>query len=147
MFGTIAVSILPIIAIVGFVGAMWWLKKEGDSGEGYFFALLIGGFIIVLAFLPVSMCYGSMISLPYKYQASCSTYEETLDLLMRFDNMTIQVDLAGQLGSIGQGLESQWLKQRLNEAIEEKNNLWAKIKACQINPWQPFRYLLDGVEV
>jgi len=83
--------------------------------------------------------YNNAINLPYKYEAACNTVTETKELLMRYENLT-----EDQLGNLGYGLESLKLKTRLEEAIKEKNNLYADIQSWLNNPLIPFKDIIEN---
>jgi hypothetical protein len=77
--------------------------------------------------------YSKSYSLPQDYNSAVETVEETKSLLMKYDN------LSGEIGNIGNGLESIELKQALKSAIENKNNLKAEINSILNNPLSNFK--------
>ena len=134
---------LGILALVIFLKHRNWLKTNTRRSYqmGDYEVLLWSLTTILIIFVIITsivsvVWYNKAISLPYEYEAACDTVSETKDLLMRYEN------LDGGIGNIGQGLEALELKQKLEIAIREKNNLYADIQGWLNNPLMPYRDLL-----
>ena len=116
------------------------LRSYADFTPYGFFALLTCIFAIVILFVvgvSAAGYYTEAINLPYRYEAEDKTVTEARTLLMRYENLT-----SDNLGNLGYGLESLQLKDKLEDAIRRKNNLYAEIQGWLNNPLMPFRDLL-----
>ena len=93
---------------------------------------------VVFAFtgLVALICYGHVVSLPYQYDATCQAIEELETYLMKYDNINTSSEMG--LESLGWGLESSELKQRLADLIETKYDKYQGMITWIKNPWNPY---------
>lgn len=128
----ITLSILGLICILlGSYALINRNKKDsyGDVRTDTALASIFCGLIFVIAIICIPLSWNAAYALPYNYVQSVETVEETQELLMRYEN------LSGDIGNIGNGLESVKMKQKLADRIEEKNQIKNDIKAYLDNPF------------
>jgi len=114
------------------------LKKYPD----YFFVMIfiIFSILIIICCLCINIyTYSEAVNLPYEYRASIKNIEEMETYLMKYEAISNE-----SFGNIGQGLESLEYKQQIQDAIREKNKLYAEICGWLNNFWSPYKDVVSS---
>lgn len=128
----IVIGILSVIAtLLGVYSLFNWNKKDsyGDMRTDVAISSIFCGVVFVAVLVSFALSWNGAYALPYEYIKYEETIEETQELLMRYEN------LSGDIGNIGNGLESMEMKQKISEMIEQKYRLKLDIKAYLNNPF------------
>lgn len=115
-----------LVSFFSFISMVYFWNREEDVA---FFSFWVFIFMFSLTLILIAITWNIAYGLPYEYIAASDTIEETSELLMKYEN------LSGNMGNIGNGLESMELKQRLADSIEYKNNAYQSIRAYLNNPF------------
>ena len=107
--------------------------RHGDVTDGWIFAFLGVVFFLIMLIFVVSLSYHSAYSEPYQYDKYDNIVEEQKLLLMKYEN------LSGDIGNIGNGLESMELKETISDTIKSKEEYMTRIKARLNHPFLLFK--------
>ena len=107
--------------------------KYGGMTEGSVFAFMGVVFFLTMLIFIVSLSYHAAYTEPYEYDKYDNIVEEQKLLLMKYEN------LSGDIGNIGNGLESMELKETISDTIKSKEEYMTRIKARLNHPFLLFK--------
>lgn len=128
---------LVLSVLFTFLGYKTYRKEKQQCYHDFFGTIICVGIVIVIVFLCIAIhlyTYSSAVDLPYEYRAAIKNIEEMEEYLMRYETLSNE-----SLGNIGQGLESLEYKQQIQEAIKNKNEIYANICSWLNNWWSPYK--------
>ena len=123
------------LSILSFLLFIWRndTDKYGGMTDGWIVAFLgVVFFLITLIFI-ISLSYHAAYTEPYEYDKYDNIVEEQKLLLMKYEN------LSGDIGNIGNGLESMELKEAISDTIIQKEEYLTRIKARLNHPFLLFK--------
>lgn len=132
--------IILVVFISLFIISVYKWIKNNRSDLAMVGSWITGcGMVVMIIIVSVGSVawYNTAISLPYDYEAECSTVAETETLLMKYENIS-----ADMLQSLGYGLEAMELKLQLKQSIQAKNKLKAELSSWLNNPLMPFKNII-----
>lgn len=122
---------------LAYLGYITYKKEKQTTYPDYsniVIAIIVIIVIVICCFL-INLCiYSCAVDLPYKYRSSIMNIEEMEEYLMKYEALSNE-----SFGNIGQGLESLEYKQQIQDAIREKNKLYAEICGWLNNFWSPYK--------
>ena len=130
--------IVGAIIVIGLLVWMYlaWKRERRDLEEILFVAILVVVAIVVCLIINLFV-YSNAVAIPYEYRALINDVDDMEEYLMRYEN------ISGEgFGSIGQGLESLEYKQKLQQAIKDRNEKHAGICAMLNNFWTPYKDII-----
>ena len=144
----VTTAVAFIVLVIGSKKQKGW-AFDSDGPLGIFLLIVIICALICAAIAAI-LGYYRAIELPEKYKAADRTVEEIEELLLKHEdtmtygnltNITIDENASVQLGitDLAKGLEAIELKQRLADAIQERNKRAADIRVWLRNSLNPFK--------